>query len=756
MKIFSFKQVALLVGVSLATLAGGGAAQTGGEDRKTLEIITVTAQKRVENQQVVPISITTVSEDFIVENDIRSLEDMNGIVPGFVTTNSVSYSAAPLSIRGIGGANGGGNLFADEPVGVYVDGVYIGSPSFSNADLRDIESIQVLRGPQGTLYGRNSTAGAVVVTTKRPTDEFQAELRGGYSRFDEYDIGGALSGPLAEKLWARSAFSYSDEAGFGTNTVDGSDIGGSENLTARVAFSFLPSDALSLDLIGEYQEHTANPALIAVTGVGATGVASPFVERADLDEVLNDNEFALNDPNVEKDETYSITLLGELDLGWATLNSVTGYRDWSLTGRQDSDSTGLRLFNNNGDVGSEQVSQELRLTSNNGGRLSWIVGLYYFDTGVDMFFDIRNFQGLFRLGTEAIFDARQETTAWAVFGDATYDLTERLSLTFGGRFSREKKDFRNKLTVFILNGGTVPSIPPAGALGGLTFPAGALFNDPPRYADDAEFSDFSPRAVLDFQVSETLFLYASYSQGFKSGGFNSFGLAPAFEQEDIDAYELGFKSYLADNRVRLNASGFFYDYSNLQIRLPVPTGGVNIRNIGVAELWGFEVEGSAFLTDGLSVRANLAWLDTEVTEGMIPAVSSATPPFPIGIPLSLAPEDVRGNELTRAPEWQTFVNATYERPVGNFTGALSVTYRYQSGVFFLDTNQDISTFSNDSWDEVDLRLSLSDPGERWEVAVFGQNVTDDRHITAVTPLGGFPNAALSEPAKWGVEAVIRY
>ena len=756
MNILCFKQVALLIGINAATLASIAWAQTDEENMKVLEIITVTAQRRVENQQTVPLSVTSVTEEFIVENDIRTLEDLNGAIPGFVTTNTVVYSAAPLSIRGIGGANGGGNFFNDEPVGVYVDGVYIGRLSFSTADLRDIESIQVLRGPQGTLYGRNSTAGAVLVTTKRPTNEFEGEIRGGYSRFDEYNIGGVLSGPLSRTVSARAGVSYSDKAGFGTNTVDGSDTAGSTDLTARLALSFLPSDVISLDLIGEYQERTANPALIAVTGVGATGVASPFVGRADLEAVLDSGDFALNDPNEAESETYSITFLGEFDLGWATLNSVTGYRDWQLVGSQDSDSTRLQLFNNNGNIGADQFTQELRLTSSNDGPLSWVAGLYYFDESSDIFFDIRNFQALFSLGTEAIFDAVQKTTAWAVFGDATYDITDRLSLTLGGRFSNEEKDFDNQQTVLILNGGTVPPIPPAGPLGGLTFPAGMVFLNPPLFTDDAEFDDFSPRVVLDYQASDTLFLYASYSQGFKSGGFNSFGLAPAFEDEDIDAYEVGFKSELADNRVRLNASAFYYDYSNLQIRLPVPTGGVDIQNVGSAELWGFEIEGTAFLTDGFTIHANLAYLDTEITEGMMPAVSSATRPFPIGIPLPLTPEDVRGNELTRAPEWQGYVNAIYEKPIGNLIGALSVAYKYQSSVFFLETNQDISTFSNDSWNELDLRLSFSDPDDRWELALFGQNVTDDRHITAVTALGGFPNAAVSEPAKWGVEAVIRY
>ena len=726
------------------------------EEDSVLEEIVVTAQKRAENLQTVPIAVTTANEQFIISNDVRTLEDLNGAIPGFVTTNTVAYSAAPLTIRGIGGANGGGNFFNDEPVGVYVDGLYVGRLSFSTADLQDIESIQVLRGPQGTLYGRNSTAGAVLVTTNRPTDEFEGVLQTRIAEFDEYRVSGAISGRLSDSVNARASLAYADKAGFGENTVDGSSVGGSEDLTARVSFSYQASDTLSLDLIGEYMDREARPALIAVTGVGATGVASPFVARSDLDSVLDSNRFALNDDNRADSSGHSLTLLAEWDLGWATLNSISGYRSWELDGSQDSDSTALQLFNNNGSLDANQFTEELRLTSNNDSALSWIVGAYYLQESTSMLFDIRNFQALFGLGTEAIFDADQDTDAFALFADATYELNDQLSLTVGGRYSHETKDFNNDFMVLILNGGTVPMIPPAGPLGGLTFPAGATFRNPPQFTDSETFDDFSPRVVLDYQATDDLFLYASYSQGFKSGGFNSFGLTPAFESESIDAFEVGFKSDLADGRVRLNGSFFWYDYADLQIRLPVPTGGVNIQNIGEADISGIELEATALLTKGFTVTANISYLDTEITQGQIPAVSSATPPFPIGIPLTLTPEDVSGNSLTRAPEWQAYLNAAYDIMIGELNWRFSATYKYQSDVFFLETNQDINTFSNDSWNELDVRVSLSDPDDRWEVALFGQNITDDRHITAVTALGGFPNAAVNEPAKYGLDMNFRY
>ncbi len=719
----------------------------------SLDEIVVTAQRREENQQEVPIAVTTATAKFLDENDVRTIEDLNGAIPGFVTTNTVGYSGAPLSIRGIGGANGGGNLFNDEPVGVYVDGVYIARLSFSTADLLDVDSIQVLRGPQGTLYGRNSTAGAVLVTTKRPTQEFEAEVKAGATSFGDYNVSGVVSGGLTDSLSGRIAVGYSDKDGFGENAFTGLSVGGSEDLSARASLRFEPTDALTFDLIGEYQDRVANPALIPVTSVGDTnGIGSPFVPRPDLDEVLEDDGFNFNDENLADSQSYALTLSGEIDFGWANLSTISAYRSWDLTGTQDSDSGPLQLFNNNGDIESEQFSQELRLASTGDGPLSWIVGGFYFNETSDLLFEIRNFRGLFGLGTEAVFDASQDTEAYAIFADITYDLTEQFSVTLGGRYSSEDKDFTNDQVVTTINGGTLPPF----FFGGATLPAGFPFANPPEFVDDASFDDFSPRVVVDFQANDNVLLYGSYSQGFKSGGFNSFGLTPAFDSEDVDAFEVGFKSDFADGRARLNASAFTYDYSNLQIRLPVPTGGVDIQNVGAADISGFEVEGSLLLTEGLTVSANVSFLDTEITEGLIPAISSTTGPFPIGAPLTLAPVDVSGNDLTRAPNFQAYVNANYERPIGPFLGAFGATLKSQSGVFFLETNQDTQTFSNDGWTEVDLRASISDSDDQWELAVFGQNVFNNRHISAVTALGGFPNASINEPVKWGVEAKVRY
>lgn len=741
----------LLAGVLSLVAAGRQSAQASSGEQ-VLDAIVVTAQRRAENQQDVPIAISTITGEALENNRIRTLESLNGFAAGMVATNTVSYGAAPLSIRGIGGANGGGNFFNDEPVAVYVDGVYVARLSMSTADLVDIESIEILRGPQGTLYGRNSTAGAVFIKSKAPSAEASGHLRASVASFSEYRAQGYITGSLSENLQARASLGYSTRGRYGVNTVNGENAGGGEDLSARVSLRLTPDSDVTIGLIGEYQHRSASPALIAMTDVGVTGAASPFVRRSGLQSVLDSREFEFNDINSTKSDSWSVTATADFNLGFGSFGVITGYRDWSLSGEQDSDSTGLQLFTNSGAIAAQQFSHEMRVTSNDEGALAWLIGGFYFHDNTDVLFTIQNFQGLFGLGTDAFFTPTQKTNAYALFADITYELTDKLSLTAGGRYSCERKAFENTLVVAILNGGMAPPT----FMGGAVLSPGTVFSAPPAFSDKARFSDFSPRAIIDYKPNDHVMLFASYSQGFKSGGFNSFALNPAFNAENVHAYEIGVKAESADRRFRMNASTFFYDYSDLQIRLPVPTGGVDIQNVAEARIKGFEVEAAALIFDGFSVSANVSLLDAEITEGSIPAIATDTPPFPIGAPLPLVLEDVSGNRLTRAPSVQTNISAEYEQRIGALSGSLQANYRFQDDVFFLETNQDSDTFRNGAWGELDLRASLADAEDILELSFFVRNLADNRHITAVTALGGFPNAAINEPRKWGFEVSIRH
>ncbi len=729
--------------------------QVADQELPVLESITVTAQRRDEEIQEVPIAVTALDEAFLVRHDVQSIEDLGAFVPNLYTTNSVNYGAAPISIRGIGGANGGGNFFNDEPVAVYLDEMYIGRLSFSTSDLVDIESIQVLRGPQGSLFGRNATAGALLVQPARPTAEPEGYVRMRFAEHGERRVLGALSGPLTDTLLGRVAIGYTDVDGWGENTFTGEDVNGRKDETVRLSLAWRPSTDLGAELMLERSNQEANPATINVAPVAPGQPSSPFIRRDDLDQALANAEYSFDDPSDNETDATNAVFKVSWELGDTTLTAITGYRDYALRGRQDSDSTPFTLFNNSAVIGSRQLSQELRLSSSADDPFLWTVGAYHYNEDTDVVFDINNFQGLFGAGTAARFDARQRLESWAVFADASYAFSERLSLTLGGRFSNEDKRFANKQTVSTIRESTLPiDLGPFQA--GTLIPGGTLFADPPVFSSAASFNNVSPRAVLEYELRPNVLTYASYSEGFKSGGFNSFGLSPAFEEEEVQAFEIGVKSELLQRRLRLNAAAFTYDYSNLQVRLPVPTGGVTIDNAGAAKAWGLEFEASLLVTDRLRLDGNIAFLNTELVEFDTQQVPEDLM-FLLGAPIPLQSVSAAGNELTRAPKLSMFASLQYAVDLGkDFEGLLELAYRYQDEVFFLETNQDRNTFKGGSANRLDLRFAVHPHRGSWDAALFLNNVNDDRSITQVTALGSYPNAAISPPRQYGVEFTYRW
>ncbi len=745
----------------LAGAVGSAAAHSQPSDQvddealRTLESITVTAQRRDEEIQDVPVAVTALDEAFLIRHDVQSIEDLSAFVPNLYTTNSVNYGAAPISIRGIGGANGGGNFFNDEPVAVYLDEMYIGRLSFSTSDLVDIESIQVLRGPQGSLFGRNATAGALLVQPARPTAEPEGYVRLRFAEHGERRLLAALSGPLSDSLLGRVAIGHTDVDGWGKNSFNGEDVNGRKDETVRLSLAWRPSTELSTELMLERSNQQANPATINVAPVAPGQPSSPFIRRDGLDRALANDKFAFDDPSDNETDATNAVFKLNWDLGAATLAAITGFRDYALRGRQDSDSTPFTLFNNSAAIGSRQLSQELRLSSTAGAPFLWTVGAYYYSEDTDVVFDINNFQGLFGAGTAASFDARQRLDSWAAFADASYAFSDRLSLTLGGRFSNEEKRFANKQTVATIRESALPiDLGPFPA--GSRIPGGTLFADPPVFSSSAEFHNFSPRAVLEYQLRPNLLTYASYTEGFKSGGFNSFGLSPAFDDEQVQAFELGLKSELLQRRLRLNAAGFTYDYSNLQVRLPVPTGGVTIDNAGAAKAWGLDFEASLLVTDRLRLDGNIAFLNTELVRFDTQQVPEDLM-FLLGAPIPLESVSAAGNVLTRAPELSFFASVQYALELGkDFEGLLELAYRYQDEVYFLETNQGRNTFKGDSANRLDLRFAVHPYRATWDAALYVNNLTDDRSITQVTALGSYPNAAISPPRQYGVEFSYRW
>ncbi len=738
-----------------------------------LEEIVITAQRRVQNQQSVPISVTALDAVSLQNSKVITLEDLGGKVPGLVVTNSAGYGNAPVSIRGIGGPNGGGSFFNDEPVAVYSNEAYLPRAA-SLSNMLDVKSLQVLRGPQGTLYGRNSTAGAILITTARPTPEFEGEVRASYASYNESRGSVILSGPLTEELRGRVALDYGSGGNYGTNINDGKKVGGAQDSTARVSLRYIPTADLTADLILQSQKQKANLANIAVASVSVVPPphppyvtatvygGNPFVPRTDLQGAIESKRFAMDSANFSKVDSDSGTLLVNWNLGKVQLDSVTSYQNTSISGAFDADSQpnattyaagnkGVRLGDNNSNQPDYKTySQELRFSSAEAGDLGWTVGGYYYhDTG-NPNIDIFNYQagppiaGLYA-GTDANFNSRQTLKAYAAFFDVNYRLTDQLKLTIGGRHSNEKKDFQASQRV-------------TNATSGATLAA------PPSIVRSATFTNFSPRLVLDYTVSKNLLFYASFSKGFKSGGFNAFDVSASnqsFPPEIIKAYEIGFKSELFDRKLRLNVSAFTSDYSNLQIRQAVFTGGISIKTVPKAKIQGMEIETTWLPTEHLTLTANLAYLDAKLKEGSLAALPTNIGFITYGAqqfapPAVFPTENISGNSLTRAPKMQYYLYGKYDWNTSWGKAFLSTTYRGQSSVYFSETNQKSDAYKGAAWHELDLRLGLTSNDKSWDFGVFGQNVFDNRHITQIAPLNGFPVASVNRPVRWGIDLTKRF
>jgi iron complex outermembrane receptor protein len=724
-----------------------------------LQEVIVTAQRRNEHLQDVPISVSAFSGPALEKQEVHSLQDLSARVPGFVSTGTVGYGSATLSIRGVGGSNGGGNFFADEPVATYIDGVYVGRLSVTTNDIVDLDSVQILRGPQGTLYGRNSTAGALLIATKRPSQEYGGDIKAGVDSLGAYRTEGAVSIPIVEdKVLSRIAAAYADHGSWGKNITTGEAANTGHDFTVRGSVRFLPTDSITVDVIGEHFEQSLAPALFRIAQVTGGLHDSPFVIRPDFQQAINNNQYAWNDPIYNNTTTNSATVLAEWRGDYFNINSISGFRSFDLNGRTDSvnaapsELTGGALTSYNSAVlRNRQLTQELRISSPaDEEKLTWTGGLFYIHENNEVNpFLISNSVGYFNLGTNSFFTAFQKLNAAAAFGDASYELLDGLTLRAGARYSFEEKQFNVNQRVVTINSGFSPATR-------TVVPVGFGVSLPPTYFSSARFYNFSTRAVLDYKIYKDLMAYFNFSQGFKSGGFNAFGLNPAFQPEKNNAYEIGIKSEFLEHTLRFNADAFMYDYSNLQVRLPVPSGGVNIANVGAASVRGGEVETTYTPLPDLTLGLNTAYLNATFTQGALPEVPpNATLQFGANIPLVTT--SIVGNSLSRAPKWQINLTADYDiHIVDTLKTTVGMAWRYSTNEFYLETNQDSQTYRSGDWSELALHATVTSEDDRWSVTAFGENILDDRHVTQILSLRAFPYGALNEPARGGVRGTFKF
>lgn len=729
----------IAAGALAGALVATGARSAEQEAPAALEEIVVTAQKRSQDLQQVGISITALSGADLAELAVVRSEDIGEHSPNVAVKNVYGNSFPIITIRGVGF-----NIFQSNQssaAAVHVDDVYLGSPALLGFNLFDIERVEVLKGPQGTLYGRNTTAGNINYVTRRPHGEFEALLRLGYGRFDATRAEILLNAPLGAALNGRLSGVYDYSDGWIENRLMGRNGAGANVLALRGQLDWAPAENLKVLLrMHGGRDHSK------ISYYKPRGTACPPGDRPNP---LTCTDF-LGYSDIDPDPwAVRSNLSGRYDnpaygtsvtLDWrgdaAALTSISAYDHFERRYADDDDASPSTSAHQNYDESFRQFSQELRLLSTTEGTLGWIIGAYFADERIRLFrdADISDLSGLLGAAPPFVFlmNADQETQAAALFGQTEWQLAERWKLTAGARFTRERKsyDYRNDMLI------VAPPVIPGASVTGLR----------------ESWNDLSGRLGLDFSVSEDVLAYASISKGFKSGGFPagttlSNAQVLPYDPEDLIAYELGLKSTLLERRLRLNGAVFYYDYRDKQefAYLPgaVPGAPPNqvLTNAAKARIYGAEAELTWRAAQRLELSAALGVLDTRIEEFRSAA---------------LADQAIAGNRLPNAPETSVNGRVRYELPLPDGSALVaSADASYESEIYF-DIQNDPSRREG-GHTVLNTSLSWTSQDESWAATLWGRNLSDRAFKVDSQDFGlGFLIDTYAPPRTFGVSVAKRW
>ncbi len=677
-------------------LATGSAwAQQAPHTTEGIDEIIVTAEKREESLQKVPVSVTAMTGEALTSTGISNVEDLQFFVPGVSITND---SMAIINIRGIGTSAFG--VATDPSTTVHYDGVYIARPTTSYQDLFDVERIEILRGPQGVLFGRNSAGGTLNIISKMPTEELSGTLGLTLGNYGKRALSGTIAGPLGDKAGVRVTLLGNQRDGIYRDTVTRRRYQNEDNLAARVTLALDPTDNLQIVLRADASRdrETGYPAIRGFYPPGFAAAGATIPTRS--------NEIALDTVPRYDVDAWGISSTISLDAGPVTVKSITALRKSKVAQVLDVDATDLFLRNIEFFERSRSITQELQLLNNADGRFRWILGAFYLNEKGDD--EIR----ILEPGRRLAIPESNTTNAFALFGQVSYEPVDRLRLTGGLRYSYEKKNFAYR----IFSGST------------------EVDNAQPS----ASWTAWTPKLGVDYEVSDDVMAYASATRGFKSGGFQ-LGDGKPFLPEYLWSYEVGLKSTLLDRRLRANLSAFYYDYTNLQV-VQYINGVASTTNAGQATIKGIEAEFMARPTERITLTSTLAWLDARYDVY-----------FDQGTSLT-------GNRLPNAPRWNISLGGEYKLPIGTSgTLMLRADMALRDKVFF-KPNNDVRYAGNRST-LVNGRIAWQPANERWELAAYGRNLTNERYASykavGTDPTGisnpDLPLTVYGEPRQYGMQ-----
>lgn len=703
----------------IAQTANSSPATQDNSGSSGLQEIIVTAEKRAQSIQEVPAAISAFGSEEIATRGIRDVQDLQFQTPDFQSGNTVGISQ--IAIRGVGM-----NLIdvTTQPgVAVYVDGIYQARTAATGLDQIDLQRIEVLRGPQGTLYGRNATGGAVNFITASPSDQFEAQVLAGYANFDGYHVQGLLNAPINDKLRVRLMIDENDQQdGFVKNVISGSpDVADQKTLTARLKISADLSDSATLDL--------------AMDGAHGSGARDYLLSGSVPGSVATGElQTSANRPSSSDLDTWTASAAFNWNLGAVKFKSLTGYASYKYDNAYDGDGTNLDIFAVTDQFRSKTFTQEFDLS---GAReaIDWLFGLFYMHDNLDLgeqFLFPSGFATLPPNAFLAISASPYETNSYAAFVDGAYHLTDHLKLLAGARYSKESQTVTETNAFGLL-------------VGSMTIP---LFAECADLRTKLDFDSFTPRGGLQYDFNAEKNAFFTVSRGFRAGGVNESACTDnTYDPEKITDYEFGYRSRWLGNRLTFNATAFYYDYKDFQVQQIVGFSSVVI-NAPSASVKGAEFEGVWAPDEHWALNANVSALDSRYGAGFfnIDALNRAS-----------GNQNLDGHYLNRAPKASGNLGLQYRTSAlafGRLTARadLYATEKY----YFREFNTAGDT--QDGYHILNVSLLWDSADGRYSARLFAANATDTHYLTTM-----FANENLATnqftwaaPAQYGIEFKVRF
>jgi iron complex outermembrane receptor protein len=730
---YSYIAVKVLSITVAASLAANISAQ---DSQPVFEEVLVTAEKRSESLQDLSQAITVLTGEDLDTRQVTSFVDLSAIAPGVNIAKNEGFKTV-ITIRGVGN-EANQNAIANPSVSYHLDGIYVASPFALQTDFLDLERIEVLRGPQGTLFGQNSTGGAINVVTTAPSMDSsfgKADLTLG--DYGLIKARAAYNLPLSDTLAVRASIISNKRDGFTDNLTLGQDLDDANSLSARVRVLYEPSDNFRANFTAQYFDEDRN-------GAAQKGLLDPTPGARKL------RQNSIAEYELES-QLYSAVL--EWDFEKFSVKSLTSYQDDDILIRRDNDRNDLDFLPPFAQLPSSYdpetnkqttITQEVNLVSSEPlfGKLDWVAGVFYLDTdveisilerldfGFDGTFDPFTIETIYAYGGDVGFisDSKPERDSTSMYGQGTWNLSETWRTVFGLRYT-EDEVYSSVTNYYGREGTDILEI---------------------------ESDKVTGRLVVEHDINDSTMLFGSFTKGFKPGGSNlTYGteavvapivVLPIFNEEIVNAYEIGLKTDLADGRARLNAAAFYYDYKNLQYQATDPevfNGGVG--NIPESEIFGAELEFSAFLSDSLILDARMAWLDTEITSDHLAldnVQSEAAGNALLGQGFDLFSDEIQiaradqiqnvnGNELAKTPSFTGNLSLNWTKELeawGEMRSTLQYTYR---GDFKHRIFNNADTDIVPSYDVLDLVIGFyPGAGESWHAELVAKNLTDEDGINA--------------------------